>query len=93
MPRVIGFQFTNATKADIVERLALAFERGELEILNDPVLTAELQAFESEKSPSGLTRYGAPEGLHDDCVMSLALAWSIAEPRRRNSAIGAFAAR
>jgi hypothetical protein len=22
-----------------------------------------------------LTRYAAPEGLHDDCVMSLALAW------------------
>jgi hypothetical protein len=20
-------------------------------------------------------RYGAPEGMHDDCVMSLALAW------------------
>ena len=26
--------------------------------------------------PSGLVRYGAPTGMHDDYVMSLALAWS-----------------
>ncbi len=28
-----------------------------------------------ERLPSGLLRYGAPEGMHDDMVMSLALAW------------------
>ena len=39
------------------------------------VLLGELQAFEAKSLPSGLTRYAAPEGLHDDCVMSLALAW------------------
>jgi hypothetical protein len=91
MPRVQGFQFTNATKAEIVERLALAFERHEIEIINDPVLLAELQAFESDRTPSGSTRYGAPEGCHDDCVMALALAWSVAAPSRTNSAVGMFA--
>jgi hypothetical protein len=35
----------------------------------------ELEAYEAERLPSGLLRYGAPEGMHDDCVMSLALAW------------------
>jgi hypothetical protein len=25
--------------------------------------------------PSGTLRYGAPSGMHDDMVMSLALAW------------------
>jgi hypothetical protein len=72
---VCGFQTTNVSKADAILRLALAFERGEIKIPNDPVLIGELQAFEGRPLPSGLMRYGAPEGGHDDCVMSLAIAW------------------
>lgn len=72
---VVAFQTTNASKTAIVDALALAFERKELAILNDPVLIGELQAYEMERLPSGLLRYSAPEGMHDDCVMSLALAW------------------
>lgn len=73
---VQGFVTTNATKVQIVDSLALAFERGDIRILPDPVLIGELQAFEMDRLPSGLIRYGAPTGQHDDCVMSLALAWS-----------------
>lgn len=69
------FQTTNATKAQVIDALALAFERGDIAILNDAVLISELQAYEMERLPSGLIRYGAPESMHDDCVMSLALAW------------------
>jgi len=73
---VQGFVTTNATKTQIVDSLALAFERGDIRIPSDPVLIGELQAFEMDRLPSGLIRYGAPSGQHDDCVMSLALAWS-----------------
>lgn len=69
------FQTTNASKAQVIDGLALAFERGELGILDDPVLIGELQAYQAERLPSGLLRYGAPEGMHDDCVIALALAW------------------
>lgn len=69
------FQTTNATKAAVIDGLALAFERGELRILQDPVLLGELDGFTSERLPSGLFRYGAPSGLHDDTVVALALAW------------------
>lgn len=72
---VRAFVTTNATKAQIIEALALAFEQGAITILNDKVLVGELQAYEMERLPSGMVRYGAPEGMHDDCVMSLALAW------------------
>lgn len=75
LPGVVGFLFSNSSKAQIVEGLALALERGELAILDDPVQTAELQAYESERLPSGLVRYNAPDGLHDDTVMALALSW------------------
>jgi phage terminase large subunit-like protein len=69
------FTTTNATKTQAIDALALAFERGEIRIPNDAVLIAELQAYEMERLPSGLMRYSAPAGMHDDTVMSLALAW------------------
>lgn len=69
------FVTTNATKAVAIEALALAFERSDIRILPDQVLVSELQAYEVERLPSGLLRYQAPAGMHDDCVMSLALAW------------------
>jgi hypothetical protein len=69
------FTTTHATKTEAIDALALAFERGEISILNDPVLIGELLAYTMERLPSGSFRYGAPDGSHDDCVMSLALAW------------------
>lgn len=72
---VQGFTTTNASKQQAIDGLALAFERGELKILNDQVLIGELQAYESTRLPGGGFRYSAPEGMHDDTVMSLALAW------------------
>ena len=78
MTMVVGFQFTNATKAVAIEALALAFERRELRIPDDPVLINELLAFEGNRLPSGMVRYEAPSGGHDDFVMALALAWQAA---------------
>ena len=72
---VTAFTTTNASKAMAIDALALAFERGSITIPNHAALLGELQAFEAKSLPSGMTRYAAPEGLHDDCVMSLALAW------------------
>jgi hypothetical protein len=73
---VVGFWTTNPTKAAIIQSLALAFERGVIKIPNDPVLVGELQAFEGKPSRSGLMVYGAPPGVHDDTVLSLAFAWA-----------------
>lgn len=82
------FTTTNASKAAIIDALALTLERGELALLNYEPLIGELEAFEVDRTPSGLTRYGAPHGMHDDCVMSLALAYSAIG--RTSSAKGAF---
>lgn len=86
---VQGFTTTNATKANIIEGLALAFERQEITIPDDQILIAELEAFESERLPSGQVRYQAPPGMHDDTVMSLALAWNAAStPQLMTAVIG-----
>jgi hypothetical protein len=77
------FTTTNASKAQAIEALALAFERGEIRILNDPVLVSELVAYQAERLPSGLLRYGAPGSQHDDAVMALAMAWTAVSRRHR----------
>jgi hypothetical protein len=69
------FVTTNASKSVIIDALALALERGELQLLQFEPLLDELEAFEIDRTPSGSTRYGAPSGGHDDCVMSLAMAY------------------
>lgn len=72
---IIPFTTTSATKQAIIQNLQSAFEHGEIRIVNDPVLVGELLSFESKRSPSGGFSYSAPSGMHDDCVMSLAIAW------------------
>jgi hypothetical protein len=73
---VIAFQTTASSKPPLIESLALAFERSELAILNNPVQVSELQAYERTVSRmTGRSSYSAPAGYHDDTVMALALAW------------------
>ena len=72
---VRSFTTTNATKDAIIKQLQGAFEHDEIKIINDPILIGELLSFEAKRSPSGSFQYSAPAGMHDDCVMSLAIAW------------------
>jgi len=69
------FVTSNSSKAEIIDALTLAFERQTIRIVDDPVLIGELESFEATRLPSGLMRYAAAEGCHDDTVMALALAW------------------
>ena len=72
---VVDFVTSNPTKAVAVQALALAFEQDQLRLLDEPALLDELQAFEAERLPSGMIRYAAPPGRHDDQVIALCLSW------------------
>ncbi len=72
---IIPFTTTNTSKHDIIQRLQSAFEHGLIHIIDNPILVGELLSYESKRTPSGNYTYSAPEGQHDDCVMSLAFAW------------------
>jgi hypothetical protein len=72
---VYAWTATNVTKSAVIEKLALAFEQGTIKILSNKVQLAELQAYESDRTVTGLMRYSAPPGGHDDTVMALALAY------------------
>jgi len=76
--QIYSFKFTNESKMNLITSLQVAFEQGQVSFPRIPVMIDELQAFEYEMLTSGKFRYSAPEGYHDDCVISLGLAnWGI----------------
>lgn len=76
---VVPWTATNATKQRVIEDLSVGIERRDITLLKDPVQGNELLAYDVERLPSGLIRYSAPEGMHDDTVIALALAWQLAK--------------
>lgn len=70
--RVKGFKFTSISKQQIMENLVAHCHQQKIFFPLDPI-GYEMQNIEYEYSRTGI-RYSAPSGLHDDCVMSLALA-------------------
>ena len=63
-----GFTTTNKTKRRIIEGLGLSLERETSSWLNDETGRMELLAYESKISETGILKYSAPEGKHDDCL-------------------------
>lgn len=76
--RKLGYMTTAITKPPLIEELSLAIEKGDLKLLDDPIMTGELLAYERQASKTGRPTYNAPEGSHDDVVIALALAWNAA---------------
>ncbi|MBD2704427.1 hypothetical protein IC229_27550 [Spirosoma sp. BT702] len=70
-----SFIFSQQSKQRLIEALATAFQNNELTFPEGGALEDELYSFEYSYSRSGGLRYSAPEGLNDDCVMALALAY------------------
>ena len=72
---MIGVPFSQPMKQQLMERLRAAIQLRKLKIPEGPI-TEELEQFEYTYigGDHGRVRYSAPEGLHDDCVMALALA-------------------
>ena len=80
---IIPYKFTNQSKARLIENLAVLIENRNIFILPNDTLLNELSIFEYQQSKTGVTRYSAPEGYHDDCVISLALAaWGATHYRK-----------
>lgn len=73
-----GYKFTNDTKCKLIENLAIAIEQRLITFPPDEDLLDELRSYEYTITDQGRIKYSAPEGKHDDCVISLGLAvWGI----------------
>lgn len=67
-----GYKFSSQSKQVLMEDLAIRIQQRAL-VIPRGIITDELEMFEFTYSRTGV-RYSAPEGMHDDCVMALALA-------------------
>lgn len=72
----LGYMMQATNKPRLIEALALAIEKREIVAPADYAL--ELETFEMTMRPDSRPRFGAPEGEHDDRVISLALAYHAA---------------
>jgi hypothetical protein len=76
--QVVPFNFgggAGKNKRALVEKLMVVLEQRLITFPKElDILLEELRAFTYETTDFGNIRYTAPDGLHDDCVMSLALA-------------------
>lgn len=71
---VTGFKFTSNSKQQLMEGLSSAIQQRKITFPEGAIVN-ELEVFEYQYTATGV-KYSAPQGFHDDCVMSLALAWS-----------------
>lgn len=72
--RVEPFTFTEQSRKNLLNNLAVILEQDRIKLPDCPVLKGELQSFRFNFTLQGKLKMLAPQGVHDDCVMSLALA-------------------
>ena len=89
------FITTNTSKENIIRRLISDVSETNLELPSPnlfPPLYKELQMFQYKYLPSGKVSYQAMSGMHDDCVMSLAICnWNRVEnPQSRKLIISSI---
>lgn len=83
-----GFKFTEISRQQLLDNLAILLEQDKIKIPNDEGLISELESFKYEMGDRGKIKIVVPSGLHDDRVMSLALSvWGIREPIRPDYAL------
>ena len=67
------YHFTNTTKNLLISNLMRTMDNRLVSLPRDDDLIREFESYEFELTDSGLVRYGAPRGMHDDIVTSIAL--------------------
>lgn len=71
------FETSNESKRRIIEQLVEAFLQGKVQIVNDSRLIKQLQNYAAEKTPGGKVTYNGQNGVNDDAVIALALAYDL----------------
>lgn len=75
------YVFTNRSKEMLIQNLAIGIQTQDISYPEIDVLLQELGAYQYQMTDSGRMTYSAPEGDHDDCVVSLSLAaWAARHP-------------
>jgi hypothetical protein len=77
------YKFTIQSKYDLIKNLRIMIKSKKVFLPNVQVLIDELSSYTFKISDqSGVVHYSAPEGMHDDCVVSVMLtAWGLSKNR------------
>lgn len=67
------FKFTEVSRTNLLNNLAMLIEQDRIKIPNDEGLITELESMRYELSERGKVKISVPSGMHDDRIMSLAL--------------------
>lgn len=74
--RIVKFTTTNDSKARLVSQVQVGLERKEIKLLNDSNLIGQMSAYEAAYNfKTGKVSYNGAQGIHDDNVMSMMLAF------------------
>jgi hypothetical protein len=78
------FKFTETSRRQLLDNLAVKLEQDKMRIPDDPGLISELQSFMFTLTEQGKLKVGVSEGLTDDRVFSLALSvWGTIQPTKQ----------
>jgi hypothetical protein len=88
-----GFKFTEHSRTNLLNNLAILLEQDKIKIPNDEGLIGELESFRYELTDRGRIKVTVPSNMHDDRVMSLALSvWGITEKVRPDTFMNNYVA-
>ena len=86
--KITSITLNNTLKKEIIEGLCVAFENCKIGLPNNDLLMRELQSFSAKYNHStGTIKYSAPNGLHDDMVISLAYAYYCANNTNKTKVV------
>lgn len=71
------FNTNNNSKNMIVNKLILAIQNNEVQLLNDERLINEMTTYQLETTQTGKVTYNAAKGSHDDLVIATMLAYDL----------------
>lgn len=71
-----GIVLTNQSKAELVNKMIMAIQHNQPRLPNWPEMIRELESYEVTTNKIGLMIFNAPDGQHDDIVVSMFLGWS-----------------
>lgn len=72
--KIVPFTTTSQSKQELILGLAADIQQARVQIADHAPMPYEFATYRYERGPSGLYRYSAPPGEHDDTVMAAALA-------------------
>lgn len=75
-----NYKFTESSRRQLLDNLAIQIEQRKIKLPNDEGLIDELESMQFFMTDRGKIRVQVPDGMHDDRIMSLALAtWDVGD--------------